>query len=133
MQTSHKEIDNIDGTLRRPVDITALRFGLSTLHAWIRFFEFFLQVAYRLDIKKWQAHGDDDRQKVKKCKELIQKKFRSEMGLLVDQAKPGGCRTTNDGNTAGRFFKNPSLACLVVLFNLPVSRFTRGISMQICP
>jgi hypothetical protein len=25
------------------------------------------------------------------------------------------------------------LACLVILFNLPVSRFTRGISMQICP
>jgi hypothetical protein len=30
------------------------------------------------------------------------------MDLLVDQAKPGGCGTTNDGNTARRFFKDPS-------------------------
>jgi hypothetical protein len=30
------------------------------------------------------------------------------MGLLADQAKPGGCGTTNDGNTARRFFKDPS-------------------------
>jgi hypothetical protein len=30
------------------------------------------------------------------------------MGLLVDRAKPGGCGTTNDGNTARHFFKDPS-------------------------
>jgi hypothetical protein len=28
------------------------------------------------------------------------------MGLLVDKAKPGGSVTSNDGNTARRFFKN---------------------------
>jgi hypothetical protein len=28
------------------------------------------------------------------------------MGLLVDKAKPGGSGTSNDGNTAKRFFKN---------------------------
>ncbi|XP_078051928.1 uncharacterized protein LOC144478082 isoform X2 [Augochlora pura] len=33
-------------------------------------------------------------------------KFRSEMGLLLDIPKPG-FGTTNDGNTARRFFKNP--------------------------
>jgi len=30
------------------------------------------------------------------------------MGLLVDQAKPGGCGTIDDGNRASRFFKDPS-------------------------
>jgi hypothetical protein len=35
------------------------------------------------------------------------------MGLLVDQAKPGECGTTNDGNTARRFIKNPSLSASV--------------------
>jgi hypothetical protein len=78
------------------------------IETWIRFFEYFLYVAYRPDIKKWQARGDDDSRKVKKHEELIQKKFRSEMGPLVEQAKPGGCGTTDDGNMARRFFKNPS-------------------------
>ena len=27
-------------------------FGLSTLHAWVRFFECMLHISYRLDIKK---------------------------------------------------------------------------------
>lgn len=56
---SSKKMDIIDDTVRRPVDIT-LRFGLSTLHAWVRFFEYFLLVVYQLDIKKWQTRGDDN-------------------------------------------------------------------------
>jgi hypothetical protein len=63
-RASPKEMNTIDGTMRRPVDITALRFCSSKLHAWIRFFEYFLHVAYRLHIKKWQAPGDDDSRKV---------------------------------------------------------------------
>jgi len=35
---------------------------------------------------------------VKKRKDLSERKFISGMGLLVDQAKPGGCGTTDDGN-----------------------------------
>lgn len=31
------------------------------------------------------------------------------MGLLVDKPKPG-CGSTNDGNTARRFFSNPDLS-----------------------
>jgi len=31
------------------------KFGLSTLHAWIRFFECLLHISYRLDFKKWQV------------------------------------------------------------------------------
>jgi hypothetical protein len=51
---SPKEMNAIDDTVRRPVNTTAFKFGLSTLDAWIRIFEYFLRVAYRLDIKKWQ-------------------------------------------------------------------------------
>jgi hypothetical protein len=48
--------------------------------------------------------------KVKTHKELIQKEFRCEMGLMVDQTKPGRYGTTNDCNTARHFFKDPSHA-----------------------
>ena len=42
--TSPKEVNTIDDTVRRPVDVVALRFGLPTLRAWIRFCEYFLHV-----------------------------------------------------------------------------------------
>lgn len=40
---------------------------------------------------------------------MIREKLRMEMGLLVDIPKPG-FGTTNDGNTARRFFHQPTLA-----------------------
>ncbi|KAL0879262.1 hypothetical protein ABMA27_003042 [Loxostege sticticalis] len=42
-----------------------LGFGLSTLHAWIRCFECMLHISYRLEIKKWQVKGAEDKAKVK--------------------------------------------------------------------
>ncbi|KAG8223107.1 hypothetical protein J437_LFUL002055 [Ladona fulva] len=46
---------------------------------------------------------------VLKRKELIQKSFRQKMGLIVDVPKPG-YGTSNDGNTARRFFADPKLS-----------------------
>ena len=42
-------------------------------------------------------------------KRKIQSEFREKMGLLVDVPKTGS-GNTNDGNTARRFFSNPSLS-----------------------
>jgi len=90
------------------IDPSTLSFGLSSLHAWIRFFECLIHVAYRLGFKKWQARGNDQEMLKEKKKEK-QTKFRQEMGLLIDQPRPGGSGTTNDGNTARRFFSNPDV------------------------
>lgn len=61
-------------------------------------------MAYKLGTKKWQARSEDDKAIVKARKENITKRFREEMGLLVDQPKQGS-GSTNDGNTARTFFK----------------------------
>ena len=45
-------------------------------------------------------------EQVEKRKRAIQQEFRSESGLLLDVAKQGS-GTTNDGNTARRFFEVP--------------------------
>lgn len=37
----------------------------------------------------------------------LQHRFRTEMGLILDQPKTCGFGTSNDGNTARRFFSNP--------------------------
>jgi hypothetical protein len=62
--------------------------------------------------EKWQIRKQD-REKVQQRKHLIQEKFRKEMGLLVDVPKPGGNGTTNDGNTAKRFFRDPTLSASI--------------------
>jgi len=106
------EMNKLDVSTRMEVDVIAYEFGLSMLHAWIRFFECLLHVPYRLEVKKWQIRKQD-RKKVQQRKHLIQEKFRKEMGLLADVPKPGGSGTTNDGNTARRFFRDPTLSASI--------------------
>lgn len=108
-----------DLTIKKDVDVDALSFGLSTLHARIRIFESILHLSYKLPVKKWQLRSDADKAIVKERKKNIQEKFRSETGLIVDVPK-AGFGNTNDGNTSRRFFANPELAAEItgVDFNL---------------
>ncbi|KAL4088601.1 hypothetical protein QTP88_015577 [Uroleucon formosanum] len=111
-----KEFNNIDNVINRPSITENYRFGLSTLHAWIRFFEYFLHLAYRLEFKTWQVkavHKDV----FNKRKQFIQNKFRSEMGLLVDVVLQGH-GTTNDGNTARKFFRKPEISAACTGINV---------------
>lgn len=91
-------------TMKAPIE-EMYEFGISPLHSWIRSFEFILHLSYKLEIKKWQARSSDDKSSVEKRKREIQKRFRNEIGLLVDLPKQSS-GNTNDGNTARRFFRN---------------------------
>lgn len=87
----------------------ALKFGLSILHARIRFFESILHMSYKLPIKKWQARSNEDKKIVKETKERIQKVFRQKTGLIVDIPKTG-FGNSNTGNSSRRFFADPEAA-----------------------
>jgi len=100
---------NTENVVNRPPAEEQYRFGLSTLHCWIRFFECVLHIGYRLPIKKWQVRGNELKEIVEKNKKRIQSEFKAKMGLWVDKPKPG-YGSTNDGNTARRFFSNPDLS-----------------------
>jgi len=98
------EMKELEVSTRKETDVAVyICICLSTLHAWIQFFECLLHISYRLEVKKWQIRKQD-REKVQQRKPLIQEKFCKEMGLLVDVPKPGGSGTTNDGNTTRQFF-----------------------------
>ena len=84
------------------------RFGISSLHAWIRSFECLLHIAYRLPLKTWQVRGASNKTIFQNRKKHIQTSFKERMGLIVDKPKPG-FGSTNDGNTARRFFANPKV------------------------
>lgn len=109
---SPKYMNDLEAIERRTADVSKYDYGLSTLHAWIRCFECILHIAYRQNIKKWQVKTTEDKLKFAETKTHIQRELKNRMGLLVDIPKPG-CGTSNDGNTASRFFEQSTLASSV--------------------
>lgn len=111
-KATSKDFNNLNLVYARAVDESNFKFGLSTLHVWIRFFECLLHVAYKLPIKKWQSRSEQDKTVVLETKKKIQAEFKNKMGLIVDKPKPG-FGSSNDGNTARRFFKNSELSSTI--------------------
>lgn len=105
-KTKPKDLNNLSAVLKKPCNITTFAYGLSTLHAHIRFFECILHISYRLDLKTWQVRGTENKSAYEKKKQEVISRFRQETGLLIDTVKQGS-GNTNDGNTARRFFKDP--------------------------
>jgi hypothetical protein len=64
----------------------------------LSFLNIFLHISYRLDIKTWQVRGEDKEKILSRKK--IQEKFKTIMGLKVDNVSSGGEGTFNDGNTS---------------------------------
>lgn len=56
-KASSTNLNNIDECLSRPLNSTAVSFGISPLHAKMRVFDNLLKVAYNMDIKKWSTLG----------------------------------------------------------------------------
>lgn len=105
------QMNDIAAMKTRQVDAKNVELGISSLHAWIKCFECLLHISYRLDLKKWSVRKAD-KPAVDARKKYIQERFRREMGLLVDVPKPG-FGTTNDGNSARKFFRSATTASAI--------------------
>lgn len=117
---------------RKAENVDAMEFGLSTLHARIRFFEFILHLSYKLPLKKWQVRGQEEKQILENRKKHIQKKFKERLGLRVDFTKPG-YGNSNDGNTSRRVFANPEVAAELLEVDLDlVKRFATILEVISC-
>lgn len=68
-----------------------------------------LHISYKLSFKKWQAQGVELQNELKINRKIVQNRFKTEMGLIVDQPKQRS-GTSNDGNTARPFFDSPNLS-----------------------
>lgn len=106
-----QQFNNLNYIKTLPINPVALNLGLSTLHAYIRFFECLIHISYRLNIKVWRVPKNQKDQFENRKKEII-RQFRAETGLLIDIPKPG-FGNTNDGNTARRFFADPALSSTI--------------------
>jgi len=105
-----------------PKSPQALEYGVSPLHAWIRFFEFVLKIGYRIGINKWQVRGPEDKEKMSARKVEIQGKLWAVLGLHVDKPKANGSGSTNDGNTARKAFLNTDTFASILGFDPEVLR-----------
>lgn len=77
------KMNNLSFIRSLPCDENSYKFGLSTLHCWIRFMECLLHIAYNLDFKKSYAMKDDKILKQKR-KQMIQKSLKSKLSITVD-------------------------------------------------
>jgi hypothetical protein len=66
--------------------------------------------------KTFQVRGDDNKMVVAEQKKIIIDELRQKLEILVEQPKPG-CGSTNDGNTARIFFRNPEVSAKVTGLN----------------
>lgn len=106
--TSFRSITDYKSEIFRAKECS-LKYGISPLHCWLRFFEYVLHAGYKCEVKKWQIREQNDKVEVAKRRKEIQKQFWEKLGLRVDMPKVGGCGNTNDGNTARRAFENHKL------------------------
>ena len=66
-----KEINNLSIFRGLPCDEQALKLGLSSLHAWIRSFEYILHLGYKLDIQSFYARTPEQKSSVAERKRTI--------------------------------------------------------------
>ena len=102
------EMNSLEKIRSKTVNYEACSLAISSLHCWIRGFEYILHIGYKLSIKKHQARTPEDKLTVQNQKQHIQKRFREELSLIVDCPKVGH-GNTNDGNTSRRAFSSPAI------------------------
>lgn len=102
-------MNNLEYLSQLKPDKNAYEYGLSVLHARIRFLECVLHIAYRLDFQEWIV--DQENKIVMLARpSIIQKKLKTEMDILVDMTVSSNHISIKNGNTSRTFFKNSELA-----------------------
>lgn len=111
-KTNPSGMNNIKNIQEKDVDENALTYGLSPLHLRINTMECILHIAYRMKLKTWMVKGNENKKMYNDEKTRIHKELKKDLGLNVDRPAQGS-GTTNDGNTARRFFDNSEIVSQV--------------------
>ena len=85
---------------------------------FFRFMECILHIAYRIDFATHMRNTPEKKALSAQRQTEIQNAFKSEMGLLLDIPKTGS-GTSNDGNTARRFFEDPKKTTRLLQLDRP--------------
>lgn len=116
-KASPKQMNKLNLIYERPKCNEYYKYGLSTLHAWMRFMECVLNISYNMSFSKWAVRKEEHKAAAKSRKTEIQQEFRLKTGLKIDFVLQGK-GTTNDGNTARKFFRDYEESARITGFNV---------------
>lgn len=101
------EMNNLRNKKHTDINVDNLKYGLTTLHAWIKFLELALHVSYKLELQKPTIRGITSEQAatIETRKKRVHHELHQKMGIRVDKVVQGK-GTSNTGNVARIFFEN---------------------------
>ena len=101
------QMNNMDNTQFKNVNINDLKYGLTTMHAWIKAMELILHLGYYLKLKKPTIRNATTAEKdeIERRKADIKAKLKEQLGLHIDKIIQGR-GTSNTGNVGRKFLKN---------------------------
>lgn len=76
------EMNDFENLKKKELIESNYAFGISSLHCWIRFMECLLHISYKLQITKWAAYTDSDKESVKTKKLQVQSEFKLKKGKI---------------------------------------------------
>ncbi|CAH0547004.1 unnamed protein product [Brassicogethes aeneus] len=82
-----KDFNNLEVVTKRVCAEETFKYSISVLHAYLRCYEYLLHIAYKLELRQWQARGEQAKAQVREKKSELATRFYNEMGLVVDQPK----------------------------------------------
>lgn len=132
-----KKSDFASTSKQRTINKEVLSFGISPLHARIRFLEHFLHIAYDL---KYRSIPGNENTSARMNHELvamraseksrIQDEFKKQTGLIIDKPLPSN-GNTNDGNTARRFFDDCEITSAITGIDMELLRTVNILLMAV--
>ena len=100
-----KSLANYGTEVFRPKN-DACAFGIQPLHAWMRFLQHVLNLAYNLPVREQRASQNAAAALRAAKKQEIQDAYK-QFGILIDRPAPNGRGNTLNGNMARKVFMNP--------------------------
>lgn len=85
----------------------SLNYGIVITHAWIRVFEFMINLSIKLPFKCWRRKGTTMKNDMIKREEDLKKKLFDQFGIRINEPRDGGKGNSNCGNTSRRAFAHP--------------------------
>lgn len=77
------EMNNLELIRSKACKVENYRYGISSLHCWIRFFECIIHIGYKIPIQRRSAYSDEHKKTVKETKTRIQEEFKKEKGIIT--------------------------------------------------
>lgn len=117
------EMNDLSNEKHKRIKTANLQYGLTTMHAWIKFLEYVLHISYKLEFKKTIIRNKTPEQQkaLLERQRRIQKELHEKLGIRVDKVIQGK-GTSNTGNVSRTFFTNYKISAEITGVDVEIIR-----------